>query len=47
MPRVLLVAATTGYQVRAFGAAAERADAELVFATDRCDHTGNFGDRIR
>ena len=37
MPRVLLVAATTGYQVRAFGAAAERADAELVFATDRCD----------
>ena len=37
MPRVLLVAATTGYQVRAFGDAAERADAELVFATDRCD----------
>jgi biotin carboxylase len=34
--RVLLVATTTGYQTRAFGDAAARLDAELVFATDRC-----------
>ena len=34
--RVLLVAATTGYQVRSFGAAAERLGVELVLATDRC-----------
>jgi biotin carboxylase len=38
MPRVLLLATTTGYQVRAFGEAAERLGVELVFATDRCDH---------
>src|SRR5947208_4194628 len=36
MPRVLLLATTTGYQTRAFGAAAERLGVELVFATDRC-----------
>ena len=36
MPRVLLIAATTGYQTRAFGEAAERLGVELVFATDRC-----------
>ena len=36
MRRVLLIAATTGYQTRAFGEAAARLDAELVFATDRC-----------
>jgi carbamoylphosphate synthase large subunit len=36
MPRVLLFATTTGYQTRAFGAAAERLGVELVFATDRC-----------
>jgi len=36
MPRVLLLATTTGYQVRAFGEAAERLGIELVFATDRC-----------
>ena len=36
MKRVLLVAATTGYQTRAFGDAAERLGVELVFATDRC-----------
>jgi hypothetical protein len=37
-PRVLIVATTTGYQVRSFGAAAEAIGARLVFATDRCDH---------
>jgi hypothetical protein len=37
MPRVLLLATTTGYQTRAFGDAAERLGVELVFATDRCD----------
>ena len=36
MPRVLLLATTTGYQTRAFGDAAERLGIELVFATDRC-----------
>ena len=35
-PRVLLFATTTGYQVRAFGEAAERLGVELMFATDRC-----------
>jgi biotin carboxylase len=36
MKRVLLLSATTGYQLRAFGEAAERLGYELVFATDRC-----------
>lgn len=36
MKRVLLLAATTGYQIRAFGDAAERLGVELIFATDRC-----------
>jgi D-alanine-D-alanine ligase-like ATP-grasp enzyme len=36
MPRVLVLAATTGYQTRSFGEAAERLGLELVFATDRC-----------
>jgi len=36
MKRVLLVAATTGYQVREFAAAARELDVELVLATDRC-----------
>ena len=36
MKRVLLVAATTGYQVREFAAAARALDVELVLATDRC-----------
>jgi biotin carboxylase len=36
-PRVLLVATTTGYQIRSFGEAAERLGVRLVFATDRCD----------
>ena len=35
-PRVLLVAATTGYQIRSFRSAAERLGVELVLATDRC-----------
>ena len=35
-PRVLLLATTTGYQVRTFGEAAERRGIDLVFATDRC-----------
>ena len=34
--RVLVLAATTGYQTRTFGEAAERLGVELVFATDRC-----------
>ncbi len=36
MPRILLLATTTGYQTRAFGDAAARLGVELVFATDRC-----------
>src|SRR5262245_66290334 len=36
MPRVLVLATTTGYQTRAFGDAAERLGVDLVFATDRC-----------
>ena len=36
MPRVLLVAATTGYQVRSFAGAARRLGVDLVLATDRC-----------
>jgi biotin carboxylase len=36
VPRVLLLATTTGYQIRAFGDAAERLDVDLVFATDCC-----------
>lgn len=35
-PRILLIAATTGYQTRMFGDAVRRQGAELVFATDRC-----------
>ena len=36
--RVLVFAATTGYQVRSFGEAAARTGIEVVLATDRC-HT--------
>lgn len=36
--RVLVLSATTGYQLRSFGEAAERLGIELLFATDRC-HT--------
>ena len=35
-PRVLLVAATTGYQVRSFTDAVARLGVDLRFATDRC-----------
>ena len=38
MNRVLLVATTTGYQIRSFGEAAGRLGVELVLASDRCDH---------
>jgi biotin carboxylase len=34
--KILLVASTTGYQVHSFSDAAERLDAQLVLATDRC-----------
>ncbi|MBA3884410.1 MAG: ATP-grasp domain-containing protein [Acidobacteria bacterium] len=36
MTRILLLSATTGYQLRSFGEAAARRGIELVFATDRC-----------
>jgi len=36
MPRILLLATTTGYQTRAFAEAAESLAVDLVFATDRC-----------
>jgi biotin carboxylase len=36
MPRILLVAATTGYQTRSFAAAARRLGVEVSLATDRC-----------
>ena len=37
MKRVLLLATTTGYQIRSFGVAADRLGVRLVFASDRCD----------
>ena len=37
MKRVLLLATTTGYQIRSFGEAAEKVGVRLVFASDRCD----------
>lgn len=37
MKRILLLATTTGYQIRMFGEAAERLGVRLLFATDRCD----------
>lgn len=36
MTRILVLSATTGYQLRSFGEAAEKLGVELVFATDRC-----------
>ena len=36
MSRVLLVAETTGYQIRSFQEAAQRLGVELLLATDRC-----------
>jgi ATP-grasp domain/L-amino acid ligase C-terminal domain 2 len=35
--RVLLIATTTGYQIRSFGEAAGQLGVRLVFASDRCD----------
>jgi hypothetical protein len=35
--RVLLLATTTGYQIRSFGEAADRLGIRLLFASDRCD----------
>jgi biotin carboxylase len=37
LKRVLIIATTTGYQIRSFGEAAERLGVRLVFASDRCD----------
>ncbi len=37
MKRVLLLATTTGYQIRSFSEAAEKLGVQLVFASDRCD----------
>ena len=37
MKRVLIIAATTGYQIRSFGEAAGKLGVRLVFASDRCD----------
>lgn len=37
MKRVLVLATTTGYQIRSFGDAAGRLGLRLVFASDRCD----------
>jgi len=34
---VVLVATTTGYQIRSFGEAAEKLGVRLIFASDRCD----------
>lgn len=36
MSRILVLSATTGYQLRSFGDAASRLGFDLVFATDRC-----------
>jgi biotin carboxylase len=35
--RVLIVATTTGYQIRSFGEAAAKLGVRLIFASDRCD----------
>ena len=37
MKRVLIIATTTGYQIRSFGEAAGKLGVRLVFASDRCD----------
>ena len=37
MKRILLLATTTGYQIRSFGEAAEKLGVRILFATDRCD----------
>jgi biotin carboxylase len=44
--RILLIAATTGYQTRAFAAAGERQGYEIQLATDHCPQLGDpWGDR--
>lgn len=46
MKRILLVAATTGYQTRAFDEAARNANIALTLATDRCHKLDDpWGDR--
>ena len=43
--RLLLFAATTGYQIREFADAAHRLGLELTLATDHCDRMGDpWGD---
>jgi len=37
LTRVLLIATTTGYQIRSFGDAAAKLGIRLLFASDRCD----------
>jgi hypothetical protein len=37
LKRVLIIASTTGYQIRSFGDAAGKLGVRLVFASDRCD----------
>ncbi len=37
MRHVLLLATTTGYQIRSFGEAAEKLGVRVIFASDRCD----------
>lgn len=37
-PRILVLATTTGYQLRAFADAASALDVELVYASNRCHH---------
>ncbi len=44
--RILLIAATTGYQTRAFAAAGERQGYEVQLATDHCPQLGDpWGDK--
>jgi len=46
MPRILLFASTTGYQVHSFAEAAERLGFELILSTDRCHVLDDpWGDR--
>jgi len=45
MPRLLLFATTTGYQLRTFAAAAERLNIDLTLATDHCHNMSDpWGD---
>src|SRR5262245_33098569 len=38
MKRILIVAATTGYQTRVFESVARGMGLQVILATDRCDH---------